>query len=80
MSNPTWRDPDPMREQYRELSEVEAEQMAQLKQMGRLFHQALDLLGESRELSIAKQSIEAAVMWATKHITAPVQEDQPNPP
>ena len=30
---------------------------------------AIDVIGSSRELSLAKTKIEEAVMWAVKHIT-----------
>jgi hypothetical protein len=62
-------DHDPMRQHYRELSEFEAAQIAEIKEVGRAVYDLLGRIGESRELSIAKQSIEACVMWAVKHIT-----------
>jgi hypothetical protein len=33
------------------------------------FHNYIEALGQSRELSLAKTKIEEAVMWAVKHIT-----------
>lgn len=59
-----------MRHAYRVLSDAEKAQMARIKDDGLAFHQFIDSLGSSRELSIAKTKIEEAVMWAVKHITA----------
>lgn len=59
-----------MRHAYRVLSDAEKAQMARIKDDGLVFHQFIDSLGASRELSIAKTKIEEAVMWAVKHITA----------
>ena len=58
-----------MRHEYRVLSDVEKEQMKSIKDHGLLFHQYLDSMGSSRELSLAKTKVEEAVMWAVKHIT-----------
>lgn len=58
-----------MRHQYRVLSAEEKEQMKQIKDLGLKFHEELDSIGVSRELSLAKTKIEEAVMWAVKHIT-----------
>lgn len=58
-----------MRHEYRVLSDVEKEQMKSIKDHGLLFHQFLDSMGSSRELSLAKTKVEEAVMWAVKHIT-----------
>jgi hypothetical protein len=44
--------------------------MAHIKDMGAAFLSKCDILGSSRELSIAKTKIEEAVMWAVKHVTA----------
>lgn len=59
-----------MRHAYRVLNDEEKSQMKQIKDMGLNFHDHLDNIGMSRELSIAKTKIEEAVMWAVKHITA----------
>ena len=59
-----------MRHQYRVLSEEEKAKMSQVKDMGLAFHDFVDGLGKSRELSIAKTKIEEAVMWTIKHLTA----------
>lgn len=56
--------------QYRALSEYETTAMLFIKNMGMDFHQLLNNLGDSRELSLAKTKVEEAVMWAVKHITA----------
>lgn len=58
-----------MRHEYRVLSDHEKAQMQSVKDMGLNFHEQLSIIGESRELSLAKTKIEEAVMWAVKHIT-----------
>jgi hypothetical protein len=59
-----------MRHQYRVLTDLEKERMATIKDMGLAFVQLMDLMGSTRELSIAKTKMEEAVMWAVKHVTA----------
>lgn len=58
-----------MRHAYRVLSDAEKANMASIKDMGLTFHDLVDGMGQSRELSLAKTKIEEAVMWAVKHIT-----------
>lgn len=58
-----------MRHAYRVLSDEEKAQMQKVKDLGFEFHQAVEAIGTSREISIAKTKIEEAVMWAVKHIT-----------
>jgi len=58
-----------MRHAYRVLSDAEKGNMASIKDMGLSFHDLVDGMGQSRELSLAKTKIEEAVMWAVKHIT-----------
>lgn len=58
-----------MRHEYRVLSDEEKKQMQDVKDMGLKFHDFVDSLGASRELSLAKTKVEEAVMWAVKHIT-----------
>ena len=58
-----------MRHQYKILSDAEKGQMQAIKDMGLHFHDGVEALGQSRELSLAKTKIEEAVMWAVKHIT-----------
>lgn len=58
-----------MRHEYRVLSESEKAQMKAIKDAGLQFHQMLDSIGSSREISLAKTKIEEAVMWGVKHIT-----------
>jgi hypothetical protein len=58
-----------MRHAYRVLSDVEKAAMQKLKDDGLAFHDYINGLGVSREVSIAKTKIEEAVMWAVKHIT-----------
>lgn len=58
-----------MRHAYRVLSGEEKAQMQQIKDKGLEFHDLVESVGASRELSLAKTKIEEAVMWAVKHIT-----------
>lgn len=67
-----------MRHKYRVLSDVEKQQMQELKDSGLAFAQQLHIIGgteltgerqASRELSLAQTRIEEAVMWGVKHIT-----------
>jgi len=58
-----------MRHNYRVLDDSEKETMQTLKDVGLEFHEYIDSLGDSRELSIAKTKLEEAVMWAVKHVT-----------
>ena len=55
--------------EYRILSDQEKATMKQIKDMGLEMIEYLDLIGEGREISIAKTRIEEAVMWAAKHVT-----------
>jgi hypothetical protein len=67
------------RHQYRVLSEVEKQQVTQVKDAGLAFIELLHAIGgtppncgahlKSRELSIAQTKIEEGVMWAVKHVT-----------
>lgn len=59
-----------MRHEYRVLSDREKKVLKDLKDKGRELHDMINLIGNSRELSIARTKIEEAVMWAVKHITA----------
>lgn len=58
-----------MRHAYRVLTDAEKTQMQAIKDEGLKFHEMVDGIGQSRELSIAKTKIEEAVMWAVKHVT-----------
>ena len=67
-----------MRHKYRVLTDVEKQQMQELKDAGLAFAHLLHIIGGteptgerqgSRELSLAQTKIEEAVMWGTKHIT-----------
>lgn len=59
-----------MRHAYRVLTDDEKASMQKIKDDGLAFHQYLESLGNSRELSLAKTKVEEAVMWAVKHLTA----------
>ena len=59
-----------MRHEYRVLTEEEKARMKNIKDDGLRFVQMCDVIGSSRELSLAKTKMEEAVMWAVKHITA----------
>jgi hypothetical protein len=58
-----------MRHQYRVLTDAEKANMLKVKDMGLAFHDFIDGLGKSREISLAKTKVEEAVMWAVKQIT-----------
>ena len=62
---------DPMRLQYRLLSDVEKEKMGRIKRLHEDLWREIDALGASREVSIAKTALEESCMWAVKHITRP---------
>ncbi len=66
---------DPMRLQYRELSEDEKFAMGEIKIISEALWRAFDKLGASRELSLAKTHAEEACMWGVKHITRPDPTD-----
>lgn len=59
-----------VRHEYRTLTDEEKAQMKRIKDLGRDLIEALDEIGQSRELSLAKTNAEQAVMWGTKHVTA----------
>lgn len=63
---------DPMRVQYRLLSDDEKRLMGELKLAFEDLWSKVDALGASRETSIAKTHIEDACMWAVKHLTRPL--------
>ena len=59
-----------MRHQYRVLTDAEKRGMANLKDIGVAFLNAISLhVPAGREASIAKTHIETAVMWAVKGLT-----------
>jgi hypothetical protein len=58
-----------MRHEYRVLTEEEKATMKEIKDIGLAFVGAISMIGDSRELSLAKTKMEEAVMWAVKHIT-----------
>lgn len=58
-----------MRHEYKILNDKEKDQMKTIKDLGLQFHEFLETLGGSREVSLAKTRIEEAVMWGVKHIT-----------
>ena len=58
-----------MRHEYRVLSDEEKALMKDIKNKGLDFVKLCEVLGSSRELSLAKTRIEEAVMWAVKHLT-----------
>lgn len=59
-----------MRHTYRVLSDGEKIDMQAIKDKGLEFHNLIENIGHSREISLAKTKVEEAVMWAVKHITA----------
>lgn len=58
-----------MRHEYKVLNDIEKAQMKAVKDLGASFHQYLITLGDSRELTIAKERLEEVVMWAVKSLT-----------
>lgn len=58
-----------MRHAYRVLSDKEKERMSLIKDLGSDFDVFLEGLDQDREITIARQKIEEAVMWAVKSIT-----------
>ena len=58
-----------MRHEYRVLTDIEKQQMKDLKDNGLFFVEMCDGIGQSRELSLAKTKMEEAVFWAVKHVT-----------
>lgn len=64
-----WTVNNTMRYAYRILSDEEKANMQAIKDAGLAFHELVDGIGQSREISLAKTKIEEAVMWAVKHIT-----------
>jgi hypothetical protein len=63
-------DTNTMRQTYKVLNDAEKANMAMVKNMAQEFHNFIESLGSSREISLAKTKVEEAVMWAVKHITA----------
>ena len=59
-----------VRHKYRVLTDIEKQQMVDLKDLGAAFLAKCDEVGQSREMSLAKTNAEQAVMWAVKHVTA----------
>ena len=59
-----------VRHQYRVLSDAEKAQMVELKDLGAAFIAKCNVIGKSREMSLAVTNAEQAVMWAVKHVTA----------
>lgn len=62
---------DPMRVQYRVLTDAEKTAMGDIKIAFEGLWAKVDSLGASREISIAKTHLEDACMWAVKHLTRP---------
>ena len=58
-----------MRHEYKQLSDLDKENMKLVKDKGLEFYEFLDELVPSREVVLAKTKLEEAVMWAVKHIT-----------
>lgn len=61
---------DPMRTQYKELSEGQKALLASMKNAYAKLFEALDACGGSRKMSLAKTKLEESCMWAVKHLTA----------
>ncbi|MDN5786522.1 hypothetical protein [Pseudorhodobacter sp.] len=59
-----------VRHTYRVLTDGEKQQMVDLKDIGAAFIAKCNDVGKSRELALAINNAEQAVMWAVKHVTA----------
>lgn len=60
-----------VRHKYRVLNDAEKQLMVDIKDRGQEFLDLIESIGApmSRELSIARERIEEAVMWSVKHVT-----------
>lgn len=58
-----------MRHEYRPLNDDEKQQIQTIKDGALALHQFIELIGASRELSLAKTKLEECVMWTVKHVT-----------
>ena len=63
------------KEPWPPLNEYQIDSVEQIKTLGHQMWMLLDSFGGSRELALAKTNLEAAVMWAVKHATTPISED-----
>lgn len=59
-----------VRHTYRILTDIEKQQVQEIKDLGAALISNCNALGHSREISLAVTNAEQAVMWAVKHITA----------
>ena len=62
---------DPMRLQYRLLTDEEKTQMGSFKSAFEKLWKKVDKLGDARDLSIAKTHLEDACMRVVRHLTGP---------
>ena len=62
--------PDVMNKEPKKLSEQQVKNISLIKNIGNGFHEMLELLPKSREISLAKTKLEEVVMWAVKGITS----------
>lgn len=62
-------DPNTVRHNYRVLNDAEKAQMVAIKNKGAEFIGLLEEIEQTREVKIAWQKIEEAVMWAVKSVT-----------
>jgi hypothetical protein len=53
----------------RPLPAAEKEQLIKIKALGDAFIAECNEIGQSREMALAKTSVEVAIMWAVKHVT-----------
>lgn len=58
-----------MRHEYRVLTDAEKALIQSIKDKGLDIYNTLTMMGDSREISIAKTKAEETVMWAVKHLT-----------
>lgn len=62
-------DPNVFRQEYRQLSPQEVDDMKELKAKAMDLYLFICRLGDSREIALAKTKLEEAVMWAVNEIT-----------
>lgn len=72
---------DPMRRNYRPLSDREQHDIQVVKQKGEELYRLYERMGNTRYANMAKTALEESVLWATKGISGGEVLDQaPLPP
>lgn len=60
---------DPFRSEYRQLTDIEQEQIQKIKESARQMFNYLGGSNDSRAMALARTKLEECVMWAVKAIT-----------